>query len=129
MIDNTARIALLSFIALLCAACSATVVELTETLDTSALDPTRYRLLETVTIEAPRAADLTLRADTEWFHIGNLSHGRVWDTDDQVIIVNSFNVAEAAVVAKDGLVVGYYLKVAKAFVAADPTSIEFTKVE
>ena len=110
-------------------ACSATVVNLAEPIDATDLDPSRYRLLESVELEAPRTADLTLRADTQWFHVGTISHGRVYDTNDQVVIVNSFNVYEAAIVVKDGVVVGYYPKVAKAFVATDPVAIEFVKVE
>ncbi len=123
------RIALLVSIALTLVACSATVVNLAEAMDESDLDPTRYRLAEAITIEAPRTADLKLRADTQWFHIGTISHGRVFDTKDQVIIVNSFNVYEAAIVVKDGNIVGYYPKVAKAFVATRPVPLEFVKVE
>ncbi|MDJ0793633.1 MAG: hypothetical protein QNI98_05245 [Woeseiaceae bacterium] len=116
-------------IALTLVACSATVVNLAEAMDESDLDPTRYRLAEAITIEAPRTADLKLRADTQWSHIGTISHGRVFDTKDQVIIVNSFNVYEAAIVVKDGNIVGYYPKVAKAFVATRPVPLEFVKVE
>ncbi len=123
------RIAFLVSIALTLVACSATVVNLAEAMDESDLDPTRYRLAEAITIEAPRTADLELRADTQWFHIGTISHGRVFDTKDQVIIVNSFNVYEAAIVVKDGNIVGYYPKVAKAFVATRPVPLEFVKVE
>ncbi len=123
------RIALLVSIALTLVACSATVVNLAEAMDESDLDPTRYRLAEAITIEAPRTADLKLRADTQWSHIGTISHGRVFDTKDQVIIVNSFNVYEAAIVVKDGNIVGYYPKVAKAFVATRPVPLEFVKVE
>ncbi len=123
------RIALLVGIALTLVACSATVVSLSEPMDVSDLDSSRYRLVEAVEIEAPRTADLTLRADTRWHHIGTISHGRVYDTKDQVIIVNSFNVYEAAIVVNDGMIVGYYPKVAKAFVAARPAPIEFVTVE
>lgn len=123
------RITLLVSIALTLVACSATVVNLAEAMDESDLDPNRYRLAEAITIEAPRTADLTLRADTQWSHIGTISHGRVFDTKDQVIIVNSFNVYEAAIVVKDGNIVGYYPKVAKAFVATRPVPLEFVKVE
>ena len=123
------RIALLVSIALTLVACSATVVNLAEAMDESDLDPNRYRLAEAITIEAPRTADLTLRADTQWSHIGTISHGRVFDTKDQVIIVNSFNVYEAAIVVKDGEIVGYYPKVAKAFVATRPVSLKLVKAE
>ena len=123
------RIALLVSFALTLVACSATVVNLAEAMDESDLDPNRYRLAEAITIEAPRTADLTLRADTQWSHIGTISHGRVFDTKDQVIIVNSFNVYEAAIVVKDGEIVGYYPKVAKAFVATRPVSLKLVKAE
>ncbi len=123
------RITLLVSIALTLVACSATVVNLAEAMDESDLDPNRYRLAEAITIEAPRTADLTLRADTQWSHIGTISHGRVFDTKDQVIIVNSFNVYEAAIVVKDGEIVGYYPKVAKAFVATRPVSLKLVKAE
>ncbi len=98
-------------------------------MDESNLDPSRYRLAEAIVLEAPRTADLKLRADTVWTHVGTISHGRVFDTRDQVIIVNSFNVYEAAIVVNDGTIVGYYPKVAKAFVATRPVSIELVKAE
>ncbi len=126
---GTMRIGLLASIALILVACSATVVNLAEPMDVSDLDPARYRLAEAIRIEAPRTADLTLKADTQWSHIGTISHGRVYDTDDQVIIVNSFNVYEAAIVVNDGQIIGYYPKVAKAFVATRPVSLELVKVE
>lgn len=126
---DTMRIALLVTIASVSVACSATVVSLSEPMDVTDLDSSRYRLAEAIDIKAPRTADLTLRADTLWYHIGTISHGRVYDTRDQVIIVNSFNVYEAAVVVNDGKIVGYYPKVAKAFVASRPVSIELVKVE
>lgn len=123
------RIALLVSISLVLVACSATVVNLSEPMDVTDLDSTRYRLAEAVEIKTPRTADLTLRANTHWYHIGTISHGRVYDTKDQVIIVNSFNVYEAAIVVNDGNIVGYYPKVAKAFVASRPVPIELVKVE
>ena len=126
---GTMRIVLLASVSLVLVACSATVVSLSEPMDVSDLDATRYRLVETVEIKAPRTADLTLNADTRWYHIGTISHGRVYDTDDQVVIVNSFNVYEAAIVVNDGKIVGYYPKVAKAFVATRPIPIEFAKTE
>lgn len=126
---DTMRITLLVSIALTLVACAATVESLPEAMDESNLDSTRYRLAEPITIKAPRTANLTLRADTQWYHIGTISHGRVYDTDDQVIIVNSFNVYEAAIVVNDGNIIGYYPKVAKAFVAAKPVAIELVKVE
>ena len=126
---DTMRITLLVSIALTLVACAATVENLPEAIDESNLDSTRYRLAEAITIKAPRTANLTLRADTQWYHIGTISHGRVYDTDDQVIIVNSFNVYEAAIVVNDGNIIGYYPKVAKAFVAAKPVAIELVKVE
>jgi len=98
-------------------------------MDVTNLDPSRYRLAEAVKIEAPRTADLTLRADTAWNHIGTISQGRVFDTKDQVIIVNSFNVYEAAIVVNDGKIIGYYPKVAKAFVASDPVPLDLVKEE
>ncbi len=123
------RIASLVSISLILVACSATVVSLPEPIDETNLDKSRYRLVETLVIEAPRTADLRLRADTNWYHIGTISQGRVYDTKDQVIVVNSFNVYEAAIVVKDGMVIGYYPKVAKAFVAARPAPIQLVKVE
>ena len=123
------RIPLLIGVAFCLVACSATVVSLAEPMDESNLDPSRYRLAEAIVLEAPRTADLKLRADTVWTHVGTISHGRVFDTRDQVIIVNSFNVYEAAIVVNDGTIVGYYPKVAKAFVATRPVSIELVKAE
>ncbi|MDJ0711585.1 MAG: hypothetical protein QNJ14_14430 [Woeseiaceae bacterium] len=82
-----------------------------------------YTVTRDVTIDAPRAAPTLLRAGTNWRRIGTIEHGNVFDTSDQVVIVNSFNVEEAAIVTKDEMVVGYYLKISGAFVAVDPTPI------
>ena len=123
------RIALLVSISLILVGCSATVVTLAEPMDETGLDSSSYRLAESIVIKAPRTADLTLRADTVWNHIGTISQGRVFDTKDQVIIVNSFNVYEAAIVVNDGKIVGYYPKVAEAFVASRPVSLKLVKEE
>ena len=104
------------------AACSTTVVELAAPMTTVDGDVI-YTVVNNVTIDAPRAAPTVIRAGTTWRQVGTIEQGNVFDTKDQVVIVNSFNVEEAAIVTKDQMVVGYYLKVSGAFVEVNPMPI------
>lgn len=88
-----------------------------------------FRLEENVTIKAKHAAPLTLRAGTTWRQIGTIEQGRVFETEDQVVIVNSFDVHEAAIVTNDQHVVGYYLKVSETFVEAQAVPIRLLEGE
>ncbi len=114
---------------ILLAACSAKVIELSAPMSAVDASDIIYSIEESVTIDAPRAAPTVLRAGTTWRQIGTIEQGNVFDTSDQVVIVNSFNVQEAAIVTNNDRVVGYYLKVSGAFVAVDPTPIKLEPLE
>ena len=116
------RIAYL-WLASVLAGCSAHMVELAAPMTVVEIDEGVYRLENSVTVEATHAQPLELRAGTTWRQIGTIEQGNVFDTKDQVVIVNAFDVHEAAIVTKDGYVVGFYLKVAKTFVEAEPVPI------
>ena len=109
--------------------CSAQMVELASPMSVVEIDEGLYRLQSTVTVKAAHAAPLELRAGTTWRQIGTIAQGNVWDTKDQVVIVNSFDVHEAAVVTNNNQVVGFYLKVAKTFVEANPVPISLVTTE
>ena len=104
------------------AACSTTVVELAAPM-TIVDGDVSYTVINDVTIDARRAAPTVIRSGTTWRQIGTIEQGNVFDTKDQVVIVNSFNVEEAAIVTNNQTVVGYYLKVSGAFVEVDPMPI------
>ena len=110
-------------LAVLLSACSAHMVELDAPMTVVEVDEGVYRLEDSITIKATHAQPLTLRAGTTWRKIGVIEQGNVFDTKDQVVMVNAFDVHEAALVTKDGYVQGFYLKVAKTFVEAQPVSI------
>ena len=122
------RIACLS-LAVFLAGCSAQMIELASPMSVVEIDEGIYRLENAVTVKAAHAAPLELRAGTTWRQIGTIAQGSVWDTKDQVVIVNSFDVHEAAVVTNNNQVVGFYLKVAKTFVEATPAPISLTTAE
>ena len=105
------------------------MVELSAPMAAIAGDDGFYQLEESVEIRARHAAVLELRTGTHWQRIGKIEYGEVFDTSDQVVIVNSFDVHEAAIVVKDASVVGYFLKVAQTFVAAEPVPIILKRVE
>lgn len=111
------------------AGCSAKVIELAAPLAEYSGNSELYRLEESVTLRASNAAPQALRAGTHWRRLGSIDYGDVFDTSDQVVIVNSFNVHEAAIVVSDRTVVGYYLVVAQAFVKVKPVPINLNKVE
>ena len=104
------------------AACSTEAVQLSAPMTTVDGDVV-YTVTKNVTIEAPRARPTVIRAGTTWRQIGTIEQGNVFDTSDQVVIVNSFNVEEAAIVTNNQMVVGYYLKISGAFVEVDPMPI------
>jgi hypothetical protein len=93
----------------------------------SNIDNGIFVLEQRLTIRAPHAEPLTLRAGTHWRQIGTIEQGSVFDTDDQVVIVNSFDVHEAAVVVSERQVVGLYLKVPKSFVEIQAVQITLTE--
>ena len=105
------------------------MVELAVPMSVANVGDSEYRLEEAVTIKATHAQPLELRAGTTWRQIGTIEQGNVFDTKDQVVIVNSFDVHEAAIVTKDSYVQGFYLKVAKTFVEAQPVPITLKKGE
>jgi len=110
-------------------ACSTPTVNLSSPMSVTDSADAVFRLEENVTIKAKHAAPLTLRAGTSWRQIGTIEQGRVFDTEDQVVIVNSFDVHEAAIVTKDHYLVGYYLKVSETFVEAQAVPITLLEGE
>ncbi|MBT8101157.1 MAG: hypothetical protein KJO82_15485 [Gammaproteobacteria bacterium] len=86
-----------------------------------------YVLQNSVELKAARAARTELRAGTRWTKIGEIEQGDVYETKDQVVIVNSFDVHEASIVVANQSVVGYYLKIENAFVAVEPVPIVLSR--
>lgn len=56
-----------------------------------------------------------LKQGTTWKHVGTITEGEVYRTDDQVLTVEASNIYEAYIVVLDGRLVGFYLPVEKAF--------------
>lgn len=116
------KLAILVF-ALLLISCSAQQVEVSRVMVKSTGNESVFLLEEKVVIKAKRTAPTTLRAGTRWSQIGSIEQGDIFDTKDQVVIVNSFDVHEASIVVNEQTIVGYYLTVEKTFVETDPVKI------
>jgi len=52
-------------------------------------DNSEYRLIEDVKITASNTKSLVLKANTRWTITGQIEHGNVFRTKDQVVVVNS----------------------------------------
>jgi hypothetical protein len=57
----------------------------------------------------------TLRAGTHWNLFGRLRRGAVYRSPDEVLTVEGYDVHEAYLVVRDGVLVGFYLPVEKTF--------------
>jgi hypothetical protein len=113
--------------ALLTCACMVTQVPLQSALVASATPSPLYKIAKAVTVSTAGADSLVLRAGTGWRKTGDIEHGAVYHTTDQVVIVNSFHVFEADIVVKDGKVVGFYNPVGKSFTKSTPAAITFNQ--
>lgn len=120
------RLVLIGLAALAASACMVSRVPLQAELAPLSAPSQTYRLTAPVTLRASASADQVLRANTRWKQIGSIPQGDVFETKDQVVIVNSFSVFEADLVVKDGKAVGYFIPVGRSFVAATPVAISFT---
>lgn len=118
---------MLLLLSLLTAGCATPIVELSAPLSSTEASDEPYRLQNAATVKVSNAAPVSLKAGTVWTRIGTIDRGAVFDTKDQVVIVNSFDVHEAALVVSDGTVVGLYLKALESYVEAEPTTITLTK--
>ena len=116
-----------AWLTIIIAGCSAQMVELSAPMTVIEVDEGVYHLKENVTIQARNAEPIKLRAGTNWRHIGTIEQGNVFDTKDQVVIINAFDVHEAALVTKDGYIKGFYLKASKTFVEAQEVPIKLTQ--
>lgn len=84
-------------------------------------------LVDDVTMKAKRSRATNLKAGTRWSRIGSIEQGDVYNTKDQVVILNSFDVHEAAIVVDGDMIVGYFLKVEETFVEAEPVSVNLIR--
>jgi len=121
------KLVILLLLSILTAGCATPIVELSAPLSVTEVSSGSYRLQDAATIKIQSAAPVALKAGTVWTQIGTIEQGAVFDTRDQVVIVNSFDVHEAALVVSDGTVVGLYLKALESYVEADPITITLTK--
>ncbi|MCH9694339.1 MAG: hypothetical protein K0U72_07505 [Gammaproteobacteria bacterium] len=104
-------------------ACSAQQIKTLAPLDTNTASDLPMVLTDAVVLKAKNAKETNLRAGTRWMRVGSIEQGDVYDSNDQVVIVNSFDVHEASLVVSDGMAVGYFLNVEETFVEAKPVKI------
>lgn len=113
----------------LLSACSTQSAQVPSAITVTELDDGRYRLSRSVEIKAKNADSTVLRSGSTWKRVGTIAEGNVYSTKDQLVIVNSFNVHEADIVARDGYIIGYYLKVPQAFLAVEPVPVKLELAE
>lgn len=125
--QNRAVVALLLSAYLFLAACSAQQVNISTPLSNAIPDDASMVLVDDVTMKAKRSRATNLKAGTRWSRIGSIEQGDVYNTKDQVVILNSFDVHEAAIVVDGDMIVGYFLKVEETFVEAEPVSVNLIR--
>lgn len=111
-------------VAVLATACSITQIPVTERI-TVHDSPSSVILHAPVVIELAHAKPVLLRAETSWGRVGEIPQGTVYTTDDQLVVVESFNTRQAYIVVNEGKVVGYFLPVENSFVKVAPVEIVF----
>jgi len=115
---------LVSIVALaLLTACSAQQINTLTPLNTTTSSTLPMVLIDDVTLKAKNAKATNLRAGTRWLRVGSIEQGDVYKTNDQVVIVNSFDVHEASIVIDEDIIVGYFLNLEETFVEAKPVKI------
>ena len=92
-------------------------------------DKTKFVLRENLTVEPQNSKPTVLKRGTVWRRIGTIEQGNVFSTQDQVVIVNSFNVHEADIVTRNGSIVGLLLKVSDTFVGTKHIPIKLESEE
>lgn len=108
--------------------CSVTQVPVGEPLVAQDNSPS-VALQTPVHIELAGARDVLLRAATIWESIGTIERGTVYSSEDQLVVVESYNTRQAYIVVDDDQVVGYYLPVENSFVEVEPVKIDFADIK
>jgi hypothetical protein len=72
----------------------------------------------------------TLKQGSSWTEFGTTAEGVIYRPHDTVLTVENINVREAYIVVHDGIWVGFWLPVEKAFVpVAKPTGVQLQRKE
>jgi hypothetical protein len=100
-------------IALFIAACAPPVTQLPAQLTPGT--GKSFRLTREVEADISTGRSTTLRANTRWELVGTVSLGEVYRTRDQVVTVRGDGVHEGYIVVREGVLVGFYLPVERAF--------------
>lgn len=74
-----------------------------------------FTLADDVLVTPSGGYDRTLKQDTAWECVGELTQGAVYRTRDQVLTIEASNVFEANIVVSNGQLAGFYLPVERAF--------------
>jgi hypothetical protein len=112
-------------IALFVAACAPSVTQLPTQLTPGT--GKSFRLARGVEADISTGHSTTLRANTRWELVGTISLGEVYRTREQVVALRGDGVHEGYIVVREGVLVGFYLPVERAFCPVErnqPLSIE-----
>ncbi len=99
-------------------------LQLDAPLQAASQEPDQFVLESEAVLRARHARDTVLRPGTQWVEAGSISHGTVYRTRDQAVILNSFDVHEAWVVISGDHAVGYYLPVRRTYVPIEPVPLQ-----
>jgi hypothetical protein len=92
-------------------------------------DPAKPRRIEIgalTTIELPSGVHRSLLSGSRWRHVGTLSEGEVFRSEDSVFTIVGANTHEAYLVISDERLVGFYLPGERAYSALTaPLALRF----
>lgn len=94
---------------------------------TPATAPRSFVLNTAAEVSIGTTYPVKLKAPTTWLELGTTQFGEAYVTKDQVLTVEASNIHEAALVVRDGSVVGFYLLIEKKFCpATNPVKLTTT---
>ena len=80
-------------------------------------DKVRFTLKRSVVVDIPATGQrVALERGTEWFRVAMADIGDVYQTNDQLLVLKDSNAYEAWIIVKDGMFLGFLLRVQKTFV-------------
>ena len=112
------KIIFLFFVILILNSCAFDLVHVKQIpaqIEPNKLSASSFELLDEVNISLDSGYRRKLKKGTKWHYFGTISHGDIFQTNDQVLTVEASNIHEAYIVISSPNIVGFYLPVEKTF--------------
>lgn len=74
-----------------------------------------WKLINDVKVSYGTCYSRKLKSGTKWDYVGEVEHGDVFKTNDQILTVEGSNIFEAYIVVSEENIVGFYLPVEKSY--------------